>query len=216
MKKKDKLQKIHDLLFSLYGKCSCPLKHDSPFQLLAAVMLSAQCRDERVNIVTEKLFAVAPDALSMSRMPVDEIKKIIHPCGLSGSKSKNLSASAKMIVDKFSNTVPCDMENLTALPGIGRKSANVILGNCFDIPGFPVDTHVKRLLNRLGTTASSDPEKIEAEVNNLIAPELWTNFSHLLITHGRMICHARNPECNKCILFSLCSANKKSSKLTTG
>lgn len=208
MKKKEKLQKIHDILFEAYGQCSCPLKHDSPFQLLAAVMLSAQCRDERVNMVTEKLFAEAPDALSMSKMPVEKIEKIIHPCGLSGSKSRNLSASASMIVCKFSGDVPMNMEDLTSLPGIGRKSANVILGNCFDIPGFPVDTHVKRLLNRLGITASGDPEKIEAEVNALIAPELWTNFSHLLITHGRMICHARKPECEKCLLSSQCTVHQ--------
>ena len=215
MKKKEKLQKIHDLLFDAYGECSCPLKHDSPFQLLAAVMLSAQCRDERVNMITETLFSVAPDALSMSKMPVEKIEKIIHPCGLSGSKSRNLSASAAMIVNKFAGTVPQTMDDLISLPGIGRKSANVILGNCFDIPGFPVDTHVKRLLNRLGVTTSSDPEKIEAEVNAFIAPELWTNFSHLLITHGRIICHARKPECEKCVLSQLCSENKKSQKLTS-
>ena len=209
MRKKEKLQKIHDLLFAAYGTCSCPLKHDSPFQLLAAVMLSAQCRDERVNIVTKELFAAAPDALSMSKMPVGEIERIIHPCGLSGSKSRNLSAAAAMISEKFNNTVPCTMEELISLPGIGRKSANVILGNCFDIPGFPVDTHVNRLLNRLKITASSDPQKIEAEVNALLPPELWTNFSHLLITHGRQVCHARSPECSNCRLAELCPESKK-------
>ena len=212
MRKKEKLQKIHDLLFAAYGMCHCPLKHESPFQLLAAVMLSAQCKDERVNIVTETLFAVAPDALSMSKLPTDEIEKIIHPCGLSGSKSRNLSATAAMIAEKFNNTVPRTMEELTSLPGIGRKSANVILGNCFNIPGFPVDTHVNRLLNRLKMTSNSDPVKIEAEINDLLPAELWTNFSHLLITHGRQVCHARSPECEKCMLRSLCPSAKKENK----
>jgi endonuclease-3 len=212
MKKKEKLQKIHDQLFAVYGTCTCPLKHDSPFQLLAAVMLSAQCKDERVNIVTKTLFAVAPDALAMSKLPTEEIEKIIHPCGLSGSKSRNLSATAALIVQKFNNTVPCTMEDLTSLPGIGRKSANVILGNFFDIPGFPVDTHVNRLLNRLKITSSSDPVKIEAEVNDLLPAELWTNFSHLLITHGRQVCHARSPECEKCIIAELCPAAEKNTK----
>ena len=173
-------------------------------------MLSAQCRDERVNQVTEKLFAIAPDAGSMSRLPVPEIEKIIHPCGLSNSKSRNLSATAAMLVKLWNGDVPRTMDELTSLPGIGRKSANVILGNCFDIPGFPVDTHVKRLLNRLGIVNSSDPEKIEAEVNRLLAPELWTNFSHLLITHGRKVCHAGHPACRECVLADFCpSAGQK-------
>lgn len=209
MTNKEKLQKIHDLLFKEYGNCTCPLKHSSPFQLLTAVMLSAQCRDERVNQVTEKLFAIAPDAKAMSEIPVDEIEKIIHPCGLSGSKSRNLYASAKMITECFAGKVPQTMEALTTLPGIGRKSANVILGNCFAIPGFPVDTHVKRLLNRLKTVKSDSPEKIEATVNSAISPELWTNYSHLLITHGRKVCHARSPECSKCVLAPLCPSAEK-------
>ena len=191
-------------LFSLYGECSCPLHHDSPFQLLAAVMLSAQCRDERVNQVTKELFALAPDPASMSRLPVDVVEKIIHPCGLSGSKSRNLIASAAIIAEKHNGIVPQSMEELTALPGIGRKSANVILGNAFDIPGFPVDTHVKRLLNRIGMVKSDSPEAIERMVCSHVAPELWCNLSHLLITHGRRICPARTPRCQECPLTSIC------------
>lgn len=198
------LQKIHDLLYSRYGQCVCPLEHDSPFQLLAAVMLSAQCRDERVNRVTKELFTLAPEASAMAELAVEEIEKIIHPCGLSGSKSRNLQAASRKIMQDFSGIVPQTMAELTSLPGIGRKSANVILGNCFDIPGFPVDTHVKRVLNRLGAVNSDSPEKIEAVVNAAVPPELWTNFSHLLIQHGRQICHAGKPECGKCILNTLC------------
>ena len=210
MTSKEKIKKIHDLLFDRFGECECPLKHDSPFQLLAAVMLSAQCRDERVNMVTEKLFALAPDAKSMSQLAQEEIEKIIHPCGLSQSKSGNLLNSARIIVEKFNSSVPNDMENLVSLPGIGRKSANVILGNAFNIPGFPVDTHVKRVLNRLGVVKSDSPEKIEKIITNLIAPAYWTNFSHLLIQHGREVCHSRKPVCEKCVLSNLCACKKDS------
>jgi endonuclease-3 len=210
MKKKSgkKLQQIHDLLYQLYGECTCPLKHENPFQLLAAVMLSAQCRDDRVNQVTEKLFALAPDAAEMAALPVEKIEEIIQPCGLHKAKSRNLHSAAAMIVEKFSGQIPQSMDELTTLPGIGRKSANVILGNAFGIPGFPVDTHVRRVLNRLGTVHTQDPEKIEAEVNAQIAPEYWTNFSHLLITLGRKVCSARSPRCQECVLKNLCTAKK--------
>jgi len=203
---------LHDALFEVYGRCRCPLVHDSPFQLLAAVMLSAQCRDERVNQVTKDLFALAPDAPAMAALPVEKIAEIIKPCGLYAAKAKNLSAAAKMIVEEFHDTVPRTMDELVKLPGIGRKSANVILGNCFDIPGFPVDTHVRRLLNRLGAVKSDDPEKIEDAVNAAVPPELWTNFSHLLIFHGRAVCHARNPECGKCVLSRMCASGKRKGK----
>ena len=195
---------IHDRLFARYGECRCPLRHETPFQLLAAVMLSAQCRDERVNLVTEELFAAAPDPDAMSRMPVEEIEKIIRPCGLSAAKSRNLHESARRIVSEFGGEVPRTMAELTSLPGIGRKSANVILGNCFGIPGFPVDTHVRRVLNRIGAVKSDSPEKIEETVNASVPPERWTNFSHLIIQYGREICSAARPRCSSCILADLC------------
>lgn len=205
MNKKNFFQVLHDRLYAIYGECVCPLNHVGAFQLLAAVMLSAQCRDERVNKVTGKLFSIAPDAEHMSRLKTEEIEKIIHVCGLSGSKSRNLRACAEIIVEKYSGQVPATMEELTSLPGIGRKSANVILGNAFNIPGFPVDTHVKRVLNRLGIVKSDSPEKIEIQVTSSISPELWTNFSHMIIQHGRNVCHARNPECSNCPLKNMCS-----------
>ena len=210
MRKKsgEKFQLIHDLLYQQYGECTCPLKHENPFQLLAAVMLSAQCRDDRVNLVTEKLFALAPDAAEMAALPIEKIEEIIQPCGLHKAKSRNLHGAAAMIVEKFSGQVPQSMDELTTLPGIGRKSANVILGNAFGIPGFPVDTHVRRVLNRLGTVRTQDPEKIEEAVNAQIAPEYWTNFSHLLITLGRKVCSARSPRCPECVLQNHCPAKK--------
>ena len=204
MTAKETYLKLYSQLFALYGDCVCPLKHDSPFQLLAAVMLSAQCRDERVNLVTEKLFAVAPDAVTMSETPVEEIEKIIRPCGLSNHKSRNLQECAGIIVAEFNGEVPQTMEELIKLPGIGRKSANVLLGNCFGIPGFPVDTHVNRLLNRIGMVKTTSPEAIEAEVNRQVPPELWTNFSHLLIQHGRQVCSSRAPQCSNCTISEIC------------
>ena len=201
---KKQWNEIYDRLYAVYGECHCPLRHESPFQLLAAVMLSAQCRDERVNQVTEKLFAVAPDAESMAKLSVDEIAEMIHACGLFAAKSRNLHAAAKMIVDEFHGEVPRTMDELTKLPGIGRKSANVLLGNVFDTPGFPVDTHVNRLLNRIGAVADDDPVRIEIAACAKIAPEKLCNFSHLLISNGRLVCHARKPECGKCVLDGIC------------
>ena len=212
MKLTQRYRFIYDQLFALYGECVCPLKHDSPFQLLAAVMLSAQCKDERVNMVTEKLFAIAPDAPAMAALPVETVEKIIHPCGLANAKSRNLQLAARRIVEVYNGQVPRSMEELVTLAGIGRKSANVVLGNAFNIPGFPVDTHVKRLLNRIGMVASDSPETIEKLVTAQIAPELWCNFSHLLITHGRQICPARSPKCDRCPLQSICKYAKKNNK----
>ena len=205
MTKKEKLQQIHDLLYAEMGECNCPLVHADAYQLLIAVMLSAQCRDDRVNQVTEKLFSLAPDAQTMAKTPLETIEEIIHPCGLSGSKSKNIRSTSRTLVEKYAGTVPQTMEELTALDGIGRKSANVVLGNAFGIPGFPVDTHVKRVLNRLGVVKSPSPEKIEKEVCCIIDAKYWTNFSHLLIQHGRKCCSAAKPQCTDCCLKTICS-----------
>ena len=196
--------RLYEELYRLYGDCTCPLKHATPFQLLVAVMLSAQCRDDRVNQVTEKLFAVAPDPASMAALPVEEIAEIIRPCGLYRNKSENLSVCAKALVSDFNGEVPRTMEELTSLPGIGRKSANVVLGDAFKIPGFPVDTHVNRLLNRIGLVDTASPEAIEAAQNAVMPPEYWSNFSHLLIQHGRRVCHAGRPECDRCTLAGFC------------
>ena len=205
MKIKDKTLLIHDRLFSQMGECGCPLVHADAFQLLIAVMLSAQCRDDRVNQVTAKLFSEAPDARSMADMPLEKIEEIIHPCGLSKAKSSNILGASKMILENFNGCVPRSMQELTTLPGIGRKSANVVLGNAFNIPGFPVDTHVRRVLNRLGVTKSQNPEIIEREVCSNVPDTLWTNFSHLIIQHGRRVCSAAKPACDRCILNDICS-----------
>ncbi len=199
---------LYDQLYAIYGDCECPLRHETPFQLLVAVMLSAQCRDERVNQVTEILFAEAPDPGKMAALPVERIAEIIRPCGLFRAKSENLHACAEKLLADFHGEVPQTMEELTTLPGIGRKSANVLLGNAFRKPGFPVDTHVRRLLNRIGLVSSDSPEAIEAEANSHIEPELWCNFSHLLIQHGRRVCHAQKPACDRCAVRTICKRRK--------
>ena len=209
MTKRELALGIYDTLYEKYGDCVCPLKHASPFQLLVAVMLSAQCRDDRVNLVTEKLFQLAPGPAEMAELPVSDIEEIIRPCGLSNTKSKNISLCAVEIRDKYDGEVPPDMDNLTTLPGIGRKSANVVLGDAFNIPGFPVDTHVKRVLNRIGLVNCDQPEKIESIVNSLVPPEKWSNFSHLIIRHGRDVCNAAKPRCAQCPLADLCKYKGK-------
>ena len=206
MAAKARWRELYDALYALYGELGCPLEHATPFQLLCAVMLSAQCRDDRVNEVTKELFRVAPDPAAMAALDTAKIADIIRPCGLYRNKSENLSAAAKMILSDFGGEVPHTMDELVRLPGIGRKSANVLLGNAFGVPGFPADTHVIRVLNRIGYVATPDPVKIEAEVNAKVPPEFWTNFSHLVITHGRRVCHAGNhPECDRCPLTGCCN-----------
>ena len=207
--KKTAFNKVYQVLWEKYGECACPLIHHSPFQLLAAVMLSAQCRDDRVNMVTPELFRRWPTPAEMALADPEEVAQVIRTLGLFAAKSRNLVACARVLVQDFGGEVPQTMAELTTLPGIGRKSANVLLGNAFDIPGFPVDTHVRRLLNRLGAVKTDDPGKIEAQVNKAVPPERWTNFSHLLIFHGRAVCHARSPECGQCPLADMCAYKRR-------
>lgn len=208
-KRSEKLLEIYRRLFSLYGEVECPLHHEGAFQLLVAVVLSAQTTDARVNQVTAELFKKFGDVDSFAAATPEEVGSIIRSVGLYRSKSENLCAAAKKLQDEFGGIVPHTMEELTSLPGVGRKSANVILGNAFGIPGFPADTHVQRLLMRLGIIKKRDPLVAEAAVCGNMAKEYWTNFSHLLIQHGRNICFARSPRCAECVLKDLCpSANE--------
>ena len=204
------MRRIHDQLYAHYGDLSCPLLHNSPFQLLIAVLLSAQCKDDRVNMVTPKLFAEYPTPEAMSKAPVEKVGSIIQSLGLWRNKAENIVRLSVKLVEDFNCQVPQTMEELTTLPGIGRKSANVVLGNAFNIPGFPVDTHVQRLTRLIGVAKAGDsPEKIEDMVCKRIAPELWSNFSHLLITHGRRVCIARRMQCADCVIKDICQGAVK-------
>ena len=198
--KADKLRKIYNYLEKRYGKIECPLTHKNPYELFVAVVLSAQCTDKKVNLVTPALFAQYPTVNALSKAKQEDVEALIRTLGLFRAKSANIIASAKKIVEKFNGKLPKTMESLISLPGVGRKTANVILGNAFGVPGFPVDTHVIRLMNRMGIVKTTTPEKIEAIVNANVESQYWTEFSHLLITHGRQGCNARKPDCENCDL----------------
>ena len=199
-KKAEKLKRIYTYLEEKYGAIECPLTHKNAYELFVAVVLSAQCTDKKVNAVTPALFSRFPTVQALAEADQSDVEEIIRTLGLFRAKSANIIAASKKIVEEFNGEIPADMESLISLPGVGRKTANVILGNAFDIPGFPVDTHVIRLMNRMGIVKTKTPEKIEAVVNANIDKRYWTEFSHLLITHGRACCNARKPDCENCEL----------------
>jgi endonuclease-3 len=194
-----------DRLLALYPDAHCALNFTNAFELLCATILSAQCTDKRVNLVTPALFARYPNAASLAAAQPEELEEVIRSTGFFRSKAKSLIGMANGLVDRHGGEVPADMEALTALPGVGRKTANVILGNAFGRnDGIVVDTHVTRLSNRLALTAESDAVKIEQALLPLFPQERWTMLSHLLIEHGRQVCDARKPRCGDCVLSDVC------------
>lgn len=196
---------VTDFLRRDYADAECALHFDSPFQLLIATILSAQCTDERVNIVTKGLFAKCPTAKEMAAIKPAELEKLIQSAGFFRNKAKNILACSKKLVEEFGGEVPKSLDVLVTLPGVGRKTANVVLGTAFGIPsGVVVDTHVTRLTNRMGLTKQSDAVKIEQDLMAILPSEEWIDFSHRLIHHGRRICGARKPDCEHCGLRSAC------------
>jgi endonuclease-3 len=202
---KKNVGKLLRALQKLYPEANCALEHQNPFQLLIATILSAQCTDARVNMVTPSLFKEFPTPEKMAQAKPSEIEGLISSTGFFRQKAKSLLGSSKIISDEYGGEVPRTMEELNALPGVGRKTANVVMGNAFGkAAGIVVDTHVKRLSNRMGLTKQKNPEKIELELNKLIPQKHWINLPHWLITHGRQVCDARKPKCNECSLLKLC------------
>jgi endonuclease III len=191
-------------LRKLFPEPACALQHHDAWELLAATILSAQCTDVRVNMVTPALFAKYPDVRAMAHGDIGTIIDIIRSTGFFNAKAKNLLACARALVKKHGGVVPRSMEELTALPGVGRKTANVVLGNAFNIPGLAVDTHVARISGLLALTESDDPVAIERDLCALLAPKDWTDASHLLILHGRATCIARRPKCDACAIARYC------------
>ena len=188
-----------------YPGATCALDHHSPYQLLVATVLSAQCTDVRVNMVTPSLFARYPTAQALAQAEQAEVEAIIRSTGFFRNKAKNLIGMAGALMDRHHGEVPADMEQLRRLPGVGRKTANVVLGNAFGMnEGVTVDTHVARLSKLLGLTRHTDPIKIETDLMALVPRKDWTIVSHLLIWHGRQVCIARRPKCGACQLASLC------------
>jgi endonuclease-3 len=201
---KERATRAMKALARLYPEPKTALQYDSPVQLLVAVILSAQCTDARVNMVTPVLFARFADAKSLASAERDELESLIKSTGFFRNKAKHIQACCKAIVEQFGGEVPQSLEELVKLPGIGRKTANVVLGEAFGVPGITVDTHVGRLSRRIGLTVHTDPVKVEHDLMKLIPQRHWTTFSHLLILHGRQVCHARKPKCDQCVLNSFC------------
>jgi endonuclease-3 len=196
---------IADELERLYPDVACELDFSTPFQLLVATILSAQCTDKRVNLVTPALFARFPDAARMAQARSSELEALIKSTGFYRNKAKSILGASRLLIERFSGEVPQTMDELLQLPGVARKTANVILGTAFfRNDGIAVDTHVTRLSQRLGLSKQSDPVKIERELCALIPQERWTRFGHQLIWHGRRVCHARTPDCAHCSLAPLC------------
>lgn len=196
---------VLDRLLKAYPAAHCALDFSNAFQLLCATILSAQCTDKRVNLVTPALFARYPDAAALAAADPEELEEIIRTTGFFRSKSKSLIGMATELTERHGGEVPAEMDALTGLPGVGRKTANVILGNAFDRnDGIVVDTHVTRVSARLGLTTETDPVKIEQALMPLFPRERWTMLSHLLIEHGRQVCVARTPRCGECVLLDVC------------
>jgi endonuclease III len=191
------------------------LEFSNPLELIVATILSAQCTDARVNIVTRDLFKKYRSAADYAGADAAQFEKEIHSAGFFRAKTKSILGMARALVERHGGDVPRSMEELTQLPGVGRKTANVILGNAFGIPGIAVDTHVTRVAQRLGLTKNADPVKIEADLGRIVPEESWTEFSHLIIHHGRRTCHARNPKCPECVLLELCPEGRRRTRGTT-
>jgi len=206
--RRERAARIYELLEGEYPEARTALEHANPFELAVATILSAQCTDERVNMVTPVLFRRFPDAPALAGASLDELETIIHSTGFFRNKAKSLVGMARAVVGEHGGELPRSLVELTKLPGIGRKTANVILGNAFGVDeGVVVDTHVKRLSGRLGFSKEVTPEKIETDLMVVFPRERWTPLSHLLIFHGRQVCVARKPRCRECVVAALCPSS---------
>lgn len=209
MKKSDAKNFI-EILEKTYPDATCSLDFKTPFQITVAVMLSAQCTDERVNKTTPALFERCKTIEDFANIDIHELEQIIHPCGFYKNKAKNIKECAKKVIENFNGEVPHTMEELLTLPGVGRKSANVILLEAFGIAeGIAVDTHAKRISNRIGLSSESDPEKIEQDLLKIFPKESLKDINHLFVWHGRNTCDSRKPHCDKCSVSQYCNFYKK-------
>lgn len=210
MKSKKDTEKIIQILKEYYPDATCSLDFSTPFEMMISVMLSAQCTDERVNKTTPNLFKKYNTPEKMSKIDIKELEEIIHPCGFYKNKAKNIIACSKKLIEEFNGIVPENMEKLQTLPGVGRKSANVIMLEAFKNPqGIAVDTHAKRISNKIGFSKESEPEKIEKDLLKRIPEEYYYDVNHLLVWHGRKICTARNPKCDICPVNMYCNEYSK-------
>jgi endonuclease-3 len=203
-KKKVRARAIYRILTKTYPNVNCELNFKTAFQLLVATVLSAQCTDKRVNQTTPALFKKYPNPKKMAQADIKDIQRLVKSTGFYRAKAKNIKTLSSKIITEFGGKVPSNLESLITLPGVGRKTANVVLGHAFDIPGITVDTHFGRLSRRFGWSKSKDPVKVEFEVSDLIPRKEWTNLSQRLIWHGRRVCHSRKPACGACQIAKYC------------
>lgn len=208
MTKKERAIKICELLKLEYPEAVCQLNADTPFQLLVATRLSAQCTDARVNLVTPALFEKYPTENELAQAPVEDVEKLIHSCGFYHGKARDLIGMATAVRDTYKGTLPDTIEELTKLPGIGRKTANLIVGDVYKKPAVVADTHVIRITNLLGLTDSKDPKKVEMQLKKILPPEESNDFCHRIVLHGRAVCIARRPKCAGCVLNEVCKSKK--------
>lgn len=208
MTKKEKITTILELLREHYGPTKCYLDHENAWQLLIATMLSAQCTDARVNLVTKDLFQKYTSVKAFAEADLAELEQDIHSTGFYHNKAKNIIACCQTLLREYNGEVPAELDQLTALAGVGRKTANVVRGNWYHIPSVVVDTHVKRISNLLGLTNSEDPVKIEFDLMRLVPQEKWIDINTQLIAHGRKVCIARRPKCQECFLLPYCTGGK--------
>ncbi len=206
-------KKVFDTLSTVYPEVQPALEYTTAFELLIATILSAQCTDERVNIVTQSLFKKYKKPQDYLNVQQHELEKDIFSTGFYHQKAKSIKGCCKMLLENYAGKVPKEIDELVKLPGVGRKTASVVAGNAFGIPAIAVDTHVKRLSNLLGFIESSDPEKIESRLKELLPESYWINSSHWLATHGRNVCFARNPKCHECVIDKLCPSFNPNSQL---
>ena len=205
----ERAPEIYRRLSKEYPDAKCALDHRNPYELLVATILSAQCTDKRVNMVTPALFQKYPDASALAVANPEQLQELIRSTGFFRNKSKSLLGMASAVTERHSGNIPDTMERLVGLPGVGRKTANVVLGNAFDRnEGVVVDTHVSRLSSRLALSRETDPVKIEADLMRLFPREQWTMLAHLLISHGREVCEARRPRCEQCVVNDLCPSSR--------
>lgn len=207
-KEKVRAKKIFDILKEEYPDAKIALNFSNPFQLLVATILSAQCTDQRVNIVTKDLFNKYKSPKDFLNVSDEELEKDIYSTGFYKQKAKSIKACCKELLEKYDGKVPRDFNDLVKLPGVGRKTASVVAGNAFGIPAIAVDTHVKRLANLLGFVETDNTDKIEIRLKELLPEDYWILSSHLLATHGRKVCIARRPKCEKCVIAKYCPSNK--------
>lgn len=212
MDKKSRVIEIIKIFDKLYSDADCTLDYKDPLQLLISTQLAAQCTDARVNIVTKSLYKKYKNVYDFANADLGELEQDIKPTGFYRNKARNIKETCRILIERFDGKVPDNLDDLLTLPGVGRKTANLVLGDVYGIPGIVIDTHAKRLSNRIGLSKNEDPVKIEYDLMKIVPKENWGKFCHQLVYHGRAVCNARKPKCEECAILDYCDYGVKSIK----